>query len=53
MSTRCSSIDHAIIMYKYNEFSIEQFIDGVYPGFVFEIEEKIDESNELIWDHKF
>ena len=42
-----------IVAYTYNELGIEQFLDGVYPGFVFEIEEEINESNELLWNHRY
>ena len=42
-----------IVAYIYNEFGMEQFLDGVYPGFVFEINDKIDEENQLIWLHQY
>ena len=42
-----------IVAYAYNDLGIEQFIDGVYPGFVFEISEDINEQNELLWNHRY
>ena len=42
-----------IIAYSYNDLGIEQFMDGVYPGFVFEIDEDIDRENELLWNHRY
>lgn len=42
-----------IIAYVYDEFGTEQFIDGVYPGFVFEIEEVVDEHHPLRWMHQY
>ena len=40
-----------IVAYSYNDLGIEQFIDGVYPGFIFEIADNGDAQNELIWNH--
>lgn len=42
-----------IVAYSYNDLGIEQFMDGVYPGFVFEIAEDVDEDNELLWNHRY
>lgn len=42
-----------IVAYNYNTFGSEVFLDGVYPGFHFEIDDKINENNELIWLHRF
>ena len=42
-----------IVVYSYNDLGIEQFMDGVYPGFVFEITEDIDGENELLWNHRY
>ena len=38
-----------LVAYLYNEFGNEEYLNGVYPGFSFEIIEMIDEQNELIW----
>ncbi len=38
-----------LVAYIYNQFGNEEYINGVYPGFVFEIIETIDEENELVW----
>lgn len=42
-----------IIAYLFDEFGAEQFIDGVYPGFSFEVSDKVDEENQLIWLHQY
>ena len=42
-----------IIAYVYNEYGTEVFLDGVYPGFVFEMSDKLNESNPLIWLHQY
>ena len=42
-----------IVAYSYNDLGVEQFLDGVYPGMVFEISEDIDEGNELLWNHRY
>ena len=42
-----------IVAYIYNEFGMEQFLDGVYPGYIFEIDDRIDERNQLIWLHQY
>lgn len=42
-----------IVAYIYNEFGVEQFLDGVYPGIVFEITDRINEDNKLIWLHQY
>ena len=42
-----------IIAYISNDMGQEQFLDGVYPGIGFEIEEIISEINPLIWLHKY
>lgn len=47
----CYSVD--IIAYQFNEFGSEQFIDGVYPGFSFQIEDKLTEKNQLLWLHQY
>ena len=42
-----------IIAYLFNEYGQEQFLDGVYPGMIMEIEDTITEENKLIWLHRF
>lgn len=42
-----------IIAYTCNNFGTEQLIDGVYPGFIFEIDDEINTDNELIWNHRY
>ncbi len=40
-----------IVIYDYNRFGVEHYIDGVYPGFMFEIDED-NNNNELVWNHR-
>lgn len=42
-----------IVTYIYDQFGNEQFLDGVYPGFWFEISDKITEENPLTWLHQY
>lgn len=42
-----------IVAFVYDKFGNEGFLDGVYPGFVFEIDEKLNEHNELVWLHQY
>ena len=42
-----------IVAYIFNEFGVEQFIDGVYPGFIFEIDDTLDEKQKLVWLHQY
>ena len=41
-----------IIAYTQNALGNEQFIDGVYPGFVFEITNNLNENHRLLWLHQ-
>ena len=38
-----------IILFNYNQFGQEHVIDGVYPGFIFEIVNPINASNKVNW----
>ena len=42
-----------IIAYIYDDYGNEQFLDGVYPGFVLDIDDKVDEDNQLLWLHQY
>ena len=42
-----------IVAYTYNQFGVEQFIDGVYPGMLLEIDDRVTGDNELIWLHRY
>ena len=42
-----------IIAYTYNDFGQEQFLDGVYPGLVFEINDVLNDENKLLWLHQY
>jgi lipopolysaccharide transport system ATP-binding protein len=42
-----------IIAYQYNEFGQENFLDGVYPGMLLEISDRINENNKLVWNHRY
>lgn len=38
-----------IVAYQKNEFGRDAFMDGVYPGFSFVIDDSLDGDNKLIW----
>ncbi|MBQ6221568.1 MAG: ABC transporter ATP-binding protein [Solobacterium sp.] len=38
-----------LVAYIYNQFGNEEYLNGIYPGFAFEIIEDINENNELVW----
>ena len=40
-----------IIAYQDNTFGSELFLDGVYPGFYFEISNELSNENKLLWMH--
>ena len=42
-----------IIAYVDDEFGSECFLDGVYPGMVFELSDRINVDNPLIWLHQY
>ena len=42
-----------MVAYIFDSFGNEQFLDGVYPGFGFEVSSMIDEKNPLIWLHQY
>ena len=42
-----------LIAFLYDEFGHESVIDGVYPGFFLEIDEKITEKNPIMWLHQY
>ena len=42
-----------IVAYQLNEYGSEQYLDGVYPGFVFEIDQEISAENSHMWLHKY
>ncbi len=42
-----------IVAYQYDGAGNESYIDGVYPGMIFEISNVINENNQLLWNHKF
>ena len=42
-----------IISFVYDEFGNELFLDGVFPGLIFEISDKLDNSNKLVWLHQY
>lgn len=41
-----------IVAYLQNEAGIEQFLDGVYPGIIFELNHTINDDNPMVWLHK-
>lgn len=42
-----------IVGYIYNEFGREQLVGSVHPGFSFEISDKINKSNPVIWLNRY
>lgn len=42
-----------IIAYTSDEFGAEFFLDGVYPGMVFELNDRINADNPLNWLHQY
>ena len=42
-----------IIAYLYDTYGNEQYLDGVYPGMIFEIDDTVSERNQLVWLHKY
>lgn len=42
-----------IVAYVNDEFGNESFMDGIYPGFIFEISDKLNEYNKLLWLHQY
>lgn len=42
-----------IVAYMYDRFGNEKFVDGVYPGFVFELTDVLNEVNQLNWLHQY
>ena len=42
-----------IVAYQYDSHGNELLIDGVYPGFIFEIENMISDNNHLVWLSKW
>ena len=41
-----------LIAFQSDSFGHERFVDGVYPGFSFEIESAINENVKLLWLHQ-
>lgn len=42
-----------IVAYIYNEYGTEEFLDGVYPGIVIEISDKLTENNPITWLNQY
>lgn len=42
-----------VIAYVYDRFGNEDFLDGVYPGFVFDIKDQISEDCKVNWLHQY
>lgn len=42
-----------IVGYEYDQFGNEDFLDGVYPGLSFEITDKTNKDNSLVWLHSY
>ena len=42
-----------IVAYTYDQFGNEDFLDGVYPGLMFELTDELNEQNHLVWLHQY
>ncbi len=42
-----------IVAYVCDEFGVEQFVDGVYPGFIIDIVDDAKQKNKLVWMHQY
>lgn len=42
-----------IVVYQENQFGDEVFLDGIYPGFVFELVDKETKESQLQWMHQY
>ena len=42
-----------IIAYITDGLGEDHFVDGVYPGFVFEITDRINEQNQKVWHQNY
>lgn len=42
-----------IVAYVYDRFGNEDFLDGVYPGIVFDIKDQISEDCKINWLHQY
>ena len=41
-----------LVAYIYDSVGNEQLLDGVYPGFAFEVDDLVDQENQLMWQHQ-
>ena len=42
-----------IVAFKKDSYDNDVFIDGVYPGFVFELSDRINDTNSIKWLHNY
>ena len=42
-----------LVAYQYDEDGNEDILDGVYPGWLFQIRNELDENNYLDWHHRY
>ena len=42
-----------IVAYVTDQVGEDHFIDGVYPGFVFQINDRINEHNSIVWHQQY
>ena len=42
-----------LIAYQFDENGTEDILDGVYPGLVFQISDRLDDTNYLDWHHQY
>ncbi|MBR2669806.1 MAG: ABC transporter ATP-binding protein [Solobacterium sp.] len=51
LTTGIFSVD--LIAFQYDNFGNESYLDGVYPGFSFEIIEDANNTSNLVWNHRY
>ncbi len=42
-----------IVAYTYDDYGNQCFVDGVFPGFCFELSNKINANNQIKWLHRY
>ena len=42
-----------LVAFRYDESGIEYMIDAVYPAFLFQVEQELNDTNYVDWHHKY
>ena len=42
-----------LVAFVHDRFGEELYLDGVYPAMVFEIDDRVEGENELLWNHRY